>query len=73
MEPSVAVPLFGFFGVVVTALSGIAIAIITNRREPKEVSEIEAELRTENADLASENAALQRMVDMLLGQLEKKP
>lgn len=69
VEPSITVALLGFLGVVVTAMCGVAIAVITNRREPIPDSALELEIE----ELHEENAALRKTISILLGEMEKKP
>lgn len=65
MDSTLATPLLGFLGVVVTAVCGVVIAVITNRKEPSEPDKL-------IADLQAENEAQQRMIQMLMDQLENK-
>lgn len=65
MDSTLATPLLGFLGVVVTAVCGVVIAVITNRKEPSDPDKKIAELQ-------DEIEAQQRMIQMLLNQLESR-
>lgn len=72
MDPSLATPLLGFLGVVVTAVCGVVIAVVTNRKEPINPNQEVLDLQKYIEDLQEENESQQRMIQMLLNQLEKK-
>lgn len=69
MDPVIAVAVFSFLGVVVTALAGVFVSIITNRKEKRQTSETTME-RTLRERLTLRDEQLEDIKSDLAEELE---